>query len=81
MPRIRGFAFAVDGAHELRAPSGCGGVTAKFLEELPKPGTTAAPAKKPTNEQLIGRLMLAIAAVMVAARIVRAAVGASASRR
>ena len=30
--------FVVDGAHELRALSGCGGVTAKFVEELPKPG-------------------------------------------
>ncbi|HEX4931087.1 MAG TPA: cation:proton antiporter [Gaiellaceae bacterium] len=45
-------------------------VTATFEEELPEPGTTAKPAKKRSGEETFGRLMLAIAAVILAARLV-----------
>lgn len=45
-------------------------VTATFEEELPEPGTSAKPAKKRDGEETFGRLMLAIAAVILAARLV-----------
>ena len=46
--------------------------TATFEEELPEPGTSAKPAKKRSGEETFGRLMLAIAAVILAARLVGA---------
>jgi Kef-type K+ transport system membrane component KefB len=67
--------YLVTAAHRLRPLFGCAVVAAEFVEALPKPGTTAKPAKPPTNEQIFGRLMLAIATVMLAARVVRAVVG------
>ena len=45
-------------------------VTATFDEELPEPGTSAKPAEKRDGEETFGRLMLAIAAVILAARLV-----------
>ena len=45
-------------------------VTATFVEELPEPGTSAKPAEKRSGEETFGRLMLAIAAVILAARLV-----------
>ena len=47
-------------------------MTATFAEELPEPGTSAKPAKKRSGEETFGRLMLAIAAVILAARLVGA---------
>jgi Kef-type K+ transport system membrane component KefB len=46
---------------------------ATFDRDLPSP--TASAAKPPANEVVFGRLMLAIAIVILAARLVRAAVG------
>ena len=45
-------------------------MTADFVEELPEPGTSAKPAEKRSGEETFGRLMLAIAAVILAARLV-----------
>ena len=45
---------------------------ATFAEELPEPGTSAEPAEKRSGEETFGRLMLAIAAVILAARLVGA---------
>jgi Kef-type K+ transport system membrane component KefB len=47
---------------------------ATFLRDLPKIGRTAA-TKGPKNEVIFGRLMLAIAAVILAARLFRLLVG------
>ena len=44
--------------------------TATFTEALPEPGTTTKKPKKRTSEETFGRLMLAIAAVLLAARLV-----------
>jgi Kef-type K+ transport system membrane component KefB len=46
--------------------------TAKWSEALPAPGASAKPPPKRTSEQTFGRLMLAIAAVLLAARVVGA---------
>jgi K+:H+ antiporter len=46
-----------------------------YLRDLPKVAASATPAKSPANEQVFGRLMLAIAAVILAARLVRAGIG------
>jgi Kef-type K+ transport system membrane component KefB len=45
-------------------------VTATFTAPLPPPGASAKPPPKRTSEQTFGRLMLAIAAVLLAARVV-----------
>lgn len=42
---------------------------AKFTAALPAPGASAKPAKKRSSEETFGRLMLAIAAVILAARL------------
>jgi Kef-type K+ transport system membrane component KefB len=42
---------------------------ARFTAPPPEPGASAAPAKKRSGEETFGRLMLAIAAVILAARI------------
>jgi K+:H+ antiporter len=68
----RRFCMRVADEHRLRPLPGCVPASARFLEALPKPGTTAKPANPPRNEVILGRLMLAIAAVMLAARLVRA---------
>jgi Kef-type K+ transport system membrane component KefB len=44
--------------------------TATFTAPLPAPGASAKPPPKRTSEQTFGRLMLAIAAVLLAARLV-----------
>ena len=44
--------------------------TAQFTDPLPAPGASAKPPPKRTGEQTFGRLMLAIAAVLLAARLV-----------
>jgi len=44
--------------------------TGKFVKALPKPGASAKTPPKRTGEQTFGRLMLAIAAVLLAARLV-----------
>lgn len=46
---------------------------ATFSAELPEPGASAKPAPKRSGEETFGRLMLAIAAVIFAARVVGAA--------
>jgi K+:H+ antiporter len=52
-------------------------LAAEFLKDLPKPGVpiTKAQSTPPSGDQVFGRLMLAIAAVILAARLVRALVG------
>jgi len=45
-------------------------VTAKFTDPLPEPGASAKKPVKRTGEETFGRLMLAIAAVLLAARLV-----------
>jgi K+:H+ antiporter len=47
-------------------------VTGKFAEALPEPGASAKKPVKRTGEETFGRLMLAIAAVLLAARVVGA---------
>jgi Kef-type K+ transport system membrane component KefB len=44
-------------------------VTATFSQPLPAPGTSAKPPPKRTSEETFGRLMLAIAVVILAARL------------
>ena len=44
-------------------------VEAAFVRELPEPGASAEPAPKRSGEETFGRLMLAIAAVILAARL------------
>ena len=52
-----------------------GAIDAVFIRDLPKPGSVAVSAGTHSNEQIFGRLMLAIAIVILAARLVRFAVG------
>ena len=47
-------------------------LTASFTEELPAPGASAKPPPKRSNEETFGRLMLAIASVIFAARLLGA---------
>jgi Kef-type K+ transport system membrane component KefB len=47
----------------------------KFKEGPPEPGQSAKPVKKRSGEETFGRLMLAIAAVILAARLLGAALG------
>lgn len=65
--------LAVSGeGEEARLAGTVGGERAEavFAEELPEPGTSAKPAEKRDGEETFGRLMLAIAAVILAARLV-----------
>ena len=65
--------LAVDGkgtSAKLVGTIGAEHVTAKFGAPLPAPGTSAKPPPKRTSEETFGRLMLAIAAVILAARLV-----------
>jgi Kef-type K+ transport system membrane component KefB len=55
---------------KLAGPVGSEQATARFAEALPAPGSSAKPPPKRTSEQTFGRLMLAIAAVILAARLV-----------
>jgi Kef-type K+ transport system membrane component KefB len=48
-------------------------VTGRFTEPLPEPGASAKKPEKRTGEETFGRLMLAMAAVILAARLVGAA--------
>ena len=61
--------LAVSG-QQLAGTIGGSPVTAKFIEALPAPGVSAKPPPKRTSEQTFGRLVLAIAAVLLAARLV-----------
>jgi Kef-type K+ transport system membrane component KefB len=54
----------------LRGTVGGENVAATFSRELPEPGIGTAPAKKRSGEETFGRLMLAIAAIILAARLV-----------
>ncbi len=66
--------LAVTG-HRLTGTIGAGHVTATFRAAPPVPGASAKPAKKRSNEDTVGRLMLAIAAVILAARLTGAGLG------
>jgi Kef-type K+ transport system membrane component KefB len=71
-------ALTVAGSGETARLSGTIGtqsVTGAFAEELPEAGTSAQPAKKRSGEETFGRLMLAIAAVILAARVMGLALG------
>src|SRR5439155_8979751 len=57
----------------LSGAVGSENVKATFTGPLPEPGVGKAPKKKRSGEETFGRLMLAIAAVILAARIVGAA--------
>ncbi len=56
----------------LAGTAGGQSLSASFAEELPKPGEAKAPAKKRSGEETFGRLMLAVAAVIFAARFLGA---------
>jgi Kef-type K+ transport system membrane component KefB len=58
----------------LAGTVGPGQATARFQSPLPEPGAAAKKAKKRTSEETFGRLMLAIAAVLLAARVAGAVV-------
>ncbi len=62
---------------ELKGTVGGAAFDATYVSDLPKPGAavTTSTAKPPSNEVIFGRLMLAIAAVILAARLVRALIG------
>ncbi|MGZ4320476.1 MAG: cation:proton antiporter [Gaiellaceae bacterium] len=60
-------------ATTLAGTLGSSQVTAKFHTPLPPPGVTKTKIPKRTSEQTFGRLMLAIAVVLLAARLVGAA--------
>ena len=49
--------------------------SAKFTAPLPAPGSSAKPPPKRSSEETFGRLMLAIAVVLLAARVVGAVTG------
>jgi Kef-type K+ transport system membrane component KefB len=57
---------------QLAGTVGASQVAAKFDQPLPAPGASAKKPPKRTGEQTFGRLMLAIAAVLLAARFVGA---------
>jgi Kef-type K+ transport system membrane component KefB len=64
--------LTVTGAGESARLAGTIGdeqVTAAWASELPEPGTSSEPPVKRSGEETFGRLMLAIAAVILAARI------------
>ncbi len=60
---------------QLRGSYAGRAIVVRFVADLPKPGTAVQRGAPPTNEQLFGRLMLAIAAVILAARGLRALIG------
>jgi Kef-type K+ transport system membrane component KefB len=65
--------LALTGKGEAAAFAGTVGadqVTGKFAKALPEPGASAKKPVKRTGEETFGRLMLAIAAVLLAARLV-----------
>ena len=65
--------LALIGKGETTTLSGTVGAeqaTGKFAKALPEPGASAKKPKKRTGEETFGRLMLAIAAVLLAARLV-----------
>ena len=62
-----------DTERTLRGTVGGENVAATFSGELPEPGVGTAPAKKRSGEETFGRLMLAIAAIILAARVSGAA--------
>ena len=62
-----------DTEQTLRGTVGGENVAATFSGELPEPGVGKAPAKKRSGEETFGRLMLAIAAIIFAARLTGAA--------
>ena len=49
--------------------------SARYDHALPASGSAAQPAKKRSSEETFGRLMLAVAAVILAARLVGMAIG------
>ena len=57
----------------LRGTVGGHNIAATFSGELPEPGVGKAPPKKRSGEETFGRLMLAIAAIILAARLSGAA--------
>src|SRR5439155_14212264 len=57
-------------AAKLSGTIGSTHVSAHFTLPLPAPGSSAKPPPKRTPEETFGRLMLAIAAVILAARLV-----------
>jgi Kef-type K+ transport system membrane component KefB len=59
-------------ATKLSGTAGTTQVNATFSEALPEPGASAKKPPKRSGEQTFGRLMLAIAAVLLAARLVGA---------
>jgi K+:H+ antiporter len=63
------------GARRLAGTIGDRPVTARFEEALPGPGSSANPEKQRSNEETFGRLMLAIAVVILAARLLGTALG------
>jgi Kef-type K+ transport system membrane component KefB len=58
----------------LSGTAGESEIAAVYAEELPEPGASAEPAEKRSGEETFGRLMLAIAVVILAARLMGAAV-------
>ncbi len=70
--------LAVTGSGDGSRLSGTAAGTALeavFADELPEPGSTNQPAEKRSSEETFARLMLAIAAVILAARLVGTAIG------
>src|SRR4051812_8374178 len=77
--RLTGDLTCVDGAsgaanlvvvgHRLVGTAAGQPAAASFTAELPAPGASAKPAPKRSNEETFGRLMLAIAIVILAARL------------
>ena len=68
----------VTGARKSAVLAGAVGpetVSARFAGALPKPGVSAKQPPRRSSEETFGRLMLAIAAVILAARLVGTAVG------
>lgn len=63
------------GRPELRGTLGEASFQAVFLRDVPGTGVAEAPGTSPPSEQVFGRLMLAIACVILAARLVGAAIG------
>jgi K+:H+ antiporter len=62
--------LAIVGKGLLAGSLGSEQATAKFVKALPEPGSSAKKPVKRTGEETFGRLMLAIAAVLLAARLV-----------
>jgi Kef-type K+ transport system membrane component KefB len=83
--RLHGTVTCGDGSHaeldlavpgtKLRGTLGGAAVTAGFVPASPATAASATPPKKRSGEETFGRLMLAIAAVILAARISGSALG------